>query len=68
MKVTLKKMFRWIRLPRVSWRRRRDSYNANASYEDFIGYESFSLHSQDDTAAHNKNNNPTTLREHPKSM
>jgi hypothetical protein len=66
MKVMLKKMFRWIRLPRVSWRRRRDSYNALD--EDFIGYESFSLHCQDDTAAHNKKNNPTTLREHPKGM
>ncbi len=66
MKVALKKIFRRIRLPMVSFIRRRDSYDA--SDEDFVGYESFSLHSLNDTAACSKNDCPTTLQKHLKGM
>ena len=66
MKVTLNKMFRWVRVPGVSCIRRRNLYNA--SDEDFIGYESFSLHTQNDTAVRSKNNDPATLQEHLKGM
>jgi hypothetical protein len=66
MKVTIKKMFRWIRVPGGKWRRRRDSYYTLD--EDFIGYESFSLHTQTDTAARSKNVDPALLPKHLKGI